>query len=274
MKKQFNKIKKFIKISKGTTDIIYIFLTAVFITIALLILVCLFEQWNIHVPGSREMWIGLIGALLGGVYTMLGVKMTINYQSKVDNEKDRLSNIPILKFETGYSTMTDFNGDGIFSIDKNSIYTTAFPQDETKPYPTLTISLANNNSAFDIYIESFVTLENMNNSFDREFFFPQEYRLVSNEKVQYMLYVIDYEKYSCSNVLGVVRIAYSDIFGNAYYQDVAVAYYEDIESLDNLLEIEHIRMPILKKDALDLSEIIKIEYGYLHTENIEEQNNT
>lgn len=274
MKKQFNKIKKFIKISKGTTDIIYIFLTAVFITIALLILVCLFEQWDIHVPGSREMWIGLIGALLGGVYTMLGVKMTINYQAKCDNEKDRLSNLPILKLKTGYSTMPDFNGDGIFSIDKNSIYTTAFPQDATKSYPTLTISLANNNSAFDIYIESFVTLENMKNSVNREFFFPKEYRLVANENIKYMLHVMDYEKYNSCNILGIVRIAYSDIFGNSYYQDVAVSYCEDIESLDKLLEIEHIRKPVLQKDSLDLSKIIETEYGYLHSENIEEQNNT
>lgn len=274
MKKQFNKIKKFIKISKGTTDIVYIFLTAVFITIALLILVCLFEQWDIHVPGSREMWIGLIGALLGGVYTMLGVKMTINYQAKCDNEKDRLSNLPILKLETGYSTMPDFNGDGIFSIDKNSIYTTAFPQDATKSYPTLTISLANNNSAFDIYIESFVTLENMKNSVEREFFFPKEYRLVANENIKYMLYIMDYEKYNSCNILGIVRIAYSDIFGNSYYQDVAVSYCEDIEPLDKLLEIEHIRKPVLQKDSLTLSEIIKKEYNYLHSENIEASNNT
>ena len=73
MKKQFDEAKKIIKISKETTDIVCIFLTALFITVALLILVCLFEQFEIHVPGSREMWIGLIGALLGGVYTMLGV---------------------------------------------------------------------------------------------------------------------------------------------------------------------------------------------------------
>lgn len=263
MKKQFDEAKKIIKISKETTDIVCIFLTALFITVALLILVCLFEQFEIHVPGSREMWIGLIGALLGGVYTMLGVKMTINYQAKCDYEKDRISNLPILKFETGFSSMEGFDGDGIYSIDKNSICTTAFPHNEKKNYPALTISLSNNNSAFDVYIKSFVTLENMNNGLNREFFFPKEYRLVSNEKIQYMLYIMDYEEYKSCNVSGIVRIAYSDIFGNAYYQDVAVSYCEDFASLDKLLEIEHIRKPVLQKDSLALSEIIKMEYDYL-----------
>lgn len=272
MKKQFDRIKEFIKISKETTDIIYIFLTAVFITIFLLILVCLFEQFDVHVPGSREMWIGLIGALLGGVYTMLGVKMTINYQAKCDNEKERLSNLPILRFETGISSINEFNGDGIFSIEKNSIYTTAFPQNETTNYPTLTISLSNNNSAFDVYIESFVTSENVNNSVDREFFFPKECRLVSNENVQYMLYIIDYENYSTCNVMGIIRIAYSDIFGNSYYQDVAVSYCENADSLDKFIEIEHIRMPVLQKNSSDLSQIIKQEYSYLYTENTKEEN--
>lgn len=32
---------------------------------------------NIDVPGSRKMWIGLIGAMLGGFYTMLGVIITM-----------------------------------------------------------------------------------------------------------------------------------------------------------------------------------------------------
>lgn len=274
MKKQHCIIKRWKSISKETTEVVYIFLTAVCITLALLVLVCLFEKWNIHVPGSREMWIGLIGALLGGVYTMLGVKMTINYQAKCDNEKDRMTNLPLLKFETGFSSLSEFKGDAILSISKNSICSSDFPQDEAKIYPTLSISLANNNCAFDIYIESFVTVENVKNSINRECFSPKEYRLVSEEKVGYMLYITDYEKYNSCNILGIVRIAYSDVFGNSYYQDVAVSYCEDIESLDKLLEIEHIRKPVLQKDSLDLSEIIKTEYGYLHSENIEEQNNT
>ena len=54
----------------------------VLIVWALLALVYIFEVLNIHVPGSRDMWIGLIGAVLGGAFTMNGVITTIHKQEE------------------------------------------------------------------------------------------------------------------------------------------------------------------------------------------------
>ncbi len=39
---------------------------SVVIVLLLLGMVAVFEYLEIHAPGSREMWIGLIGAVLGG----------------------------------------------------------------------------------------------------------------------------------------------------------------------------------------------------------------
>ena len=41
---------------------------SVVIVLLLLGMVAVFEYLEIHVPGSREMWIGLIGAVLGGAF--------------------------------------------------------------------------------------------------------------------------------------------------------------------------------------------------------------
>ena len=69
------------------------------IIIFLLIITSIFEYLNIHVPGSREMWIGLTGAVIGGAYTMFGVLITIFKQEEETNENLRLSNLPVLGFK-------------------------------------------------------------------------------------------------------------------------------------------------------------------------------
>lgn len=69
------------------------------IIILLLIITSIFEYLNIHVPGSREMWIGLTGAVIGGAYTMFGVLITIFKQEEETTENLRLSNLPVLGFK-------------------------------------------------------------------------------------------------------------------------------------------------------------------------------
>ena len=56
---------------------------SVVIVLLLLGMVAVFEYLEIHVPGSREMWIGLIGAVLGGAFTLIGVLITLYHQKAI-----------------------------------------------------------------------------------------------------------------------------------------------------------------------------------------------
>ena len=61
-------------------------------------------------------------------------------------------------------------------------------------------------------------------------------------------------------VLGLLRIAYSDVFGNQYYQDVPFSYDESVFQKEHMMEISGIKAPMLAKDAPALLELIKEEY--------------
>lgn len=80
------------------------------LTVLLLLLnVYAFERFGIHVPGTREMWIGLIGAVIGGVFTLFGVLITIYKQEESDDEKIRIENMPILGFSSYQSSLSESN---------------------------------------------------------------------------------------------------------------------------------------------------------------------
>lgn len=68
------------------------------IVFLLLGVVWLLEVLQIHLPGSREMWIGLIGALMGGAFTLYGVLITIFKQEEEQATQRRLENMPLLGF--------------------------------------------------------------------------------------------------------------------------------------------------------------------------------
>lgn len=61
-------------------------------------------------------WLGFMGALLGsmlgGLITYLGVYLTLKYQKKSDDEKNRLSIIPILEYKLSYDKSNFDNSEG------------------------------------------------------------------------------------------------------------------------------------------------------------------
>lgn len=69
-------------------EILICLFSSIVIVLLLLAMVTLFEKYNIHVSGSREMWMGLIGAIIGGMYTLIGVLITICRQQYYDGEKN------------------------------------------------------------------------------------------------------------------------------------------------------------------------------------------
>lgn len=244
-------------------DVIAIAVGAVVITLGLLLLVHIFETYNVHVPGSREMWIGLIGAILGGAYTLLGVQITIRRQKDFDVERQRLESMPILHFKTYRSCLKNYGGQGIFTLCGDEFFTTATPENELDNYPIIEISLASSNPAFDVRIDSCMTTEHEKIPKQTECYFPQEHRLVNDEKIQNMFWIMDYQKYAQSNIQGILRVAYADIFGNPYYQDISFTYDERMFDSDNMLCLDRVMSPILAdKKAPDLLERVRKEYSY------------
>ena len=256
---------------KGTwryvVDVIAIVAGAVLITLGLLLMVYVFEKYDVHLPGSREMWIGLIGAILGGVYTLLGVQITIRRQKEFDVERQRLESMPILQFKTSTCCQKNFDGQGIFTLCGDEFFTTGFPQNELDNYPIIEISLASANPAFDVHVDSCITTEHTKVPKQTECYFPQEYRLVGEEKIQNMFWIEDYKKYPQSNVQGILRIAYSDIFENLYYQDISFTYDEHLFDSDKMLSLDRVMSPILAdKKAPTLLERVRKEYPCLYNE--------
>lgn len=247
---------------KKNHNVVFSFVSAIAITLLLLLLVFVFEKYNIHVPGSREMWIGLIGALLGGAYTLLGVQLTLNHQAEADYENQRLTNLPILKIDVSYKALEDHH-EGIFTLEGSEVYTSGFPKNEKKKYPIIELRLANDKPAFDVCIDSCATREHMD-VIQNAAYAPARCRLVSNECVKSMFWIQDSDKYESLNILGIIRIGYSDIFGNKYYQDAAFSYIEGTSETDAELEITETRIPVFAdRSAPSLRERILEEYPYL-----------
>ena len=73
-----------------------IFLVIVGIIIISIILVAV-DLWNVteYIPLSHDYdWLAFIGAVLGGMLTLIGVILTLKYQKAMDAKKVRLS-VPI-----------------------------------------------------------------------------------------------------------------------------------------------------------------------------------
>lgn len=239
----------------------------VFITLSLLLLVTFFEKTNIHVAGTREMWIGLIGALLGGAYTLVGVNLTLTHQQKDTLERRRLENLPILKITSHSETLETFTGRNIFTFCQNEILTSGFPINPEISYPVICISLANNHPAFNVYIESCFIINYSEEAKKSLAYAPIKYRLVAEETLSTMFWIKDFINYNSLNTQGILRINYSDLFDNQYFQDVMFSYNTGLYEDDCILEIDEAKAPILASTALPLSEMIKKEYNYMYENN-------
>lgn len=208
MKKLWKQHKsEFIIIAFGMIGIVFLLLALVYV----------FEYFNIHVPGSREMWIGVIGSILGGAFTLYGVMVTIYKQEESEKEEKRMQNMPILNFGsklaetdtallvvTIQSEVMSFQPFGYMSIGKCD---------------ALKISVANDKAVFnfrilDIFAEGYGVLPK------RKDFYSLPLRLVNGDNVEI---IIDC---SIGNKNGrefcIVRFGYEDVLGNEYIQDVSL----------------------------------------------------
>lgn len=245
-------------IKKHKKEIVGCLVAPVIIVLLLLALVTLFESFHIHVPGSREMWIGLIGAVIGGAFTLIGVLITIYKQEDAEEEKRRMENMPILTFEP----CRNFEeGNITYSYYEGEMITSGFEVYEKKEWITVIIKTANNAVAFDfepveIIIDgSCVPLGDAWN--------PSKERIVMGGQTSF---VLDISMGNKLNTFCVIRFRYSDLFGNQYYQDLPLMYSEGLEKRSKQwIEIRDIKPPIYIKEDLvehniDLTRFSDYEY--------------
>lgn len=216
---------------------------AIGIVILLLVMVWIFECFGIHVPGSREMWIGLIGAVIGGAFTLFGVLITIFKQEDSDNEQKRLEYMPILGFEVHFTRNN--SADYILTYTRDGLTTSGFPGFEKMDVMHIAIKTVNNLPVFDFTIEG-CAINGKEISLTSAFN-PLKIRIVSGEFTTVMF---NYAESLDTNSFCIIRFSYKDIFGNRYYQDLPFIYDEyDLETSLNIrrqgLEIRDIKQPIL-----------------------------
>lgn len=219
-----------------------------------LILVTLFTVWlfdflGIHVPGSREMWLGYIGAILGGMFTLSGVLLTIWVQKEDNLEQKRKEYMPILGFDVCYdSTKRGDKVDAILTLDSGELISSGFPNFKKVHVAYVKIKTLSNACAFDFVIEDVAingTLVPKGSAFA-----PARVRIAVGERT-----TIAFNFPNATNDLWcVVRFSYKDLLGNVYYQDFPFIYYErtckkkEKWEIEQNIEIRDIKGPLLVKD--------------------------
>lgn len=168
--------------------------------------------------------------IICGMFTIVGVIIGLRLEHNRQIEIMRLDRMPILGFKTYSVSLGTLGDDQIFSIHKDSLCTSGFPGDKPdKLYTGMAVSLANNNSAFNVYISHAVIDDNFERT-DYGANNPLEVRLVSGEELRVMICYMAYSeavRNGCTmNISGTIQFRYQDVFGNEYSQDVPVIFTE------------------------------------------------
>ena len=164
------------------------------------------------------------------MFTIVGVIIGLRLEHNRQIEIMRLDRMPILGFKTYSVSLGTLGDDQIFSIHKDSLCTSGFHGDKPdKLYTGMAVSLANNNSAFNVYISHAVIDDNFERT-DYGANNPLEVRLVSGEELRVMICYMAYSeavRNGCTmNISGTIQFRYQDVFGNEYSQDVPVIFTE------------------------------------------------
>ena len=247
---------------KHKKEIVGCIFTPIAIVLLLLVIVSIFEYFQIHVPGSREMWIGLIGAVIGGAFTLFGVMITIFKQEDSENEQRRLGNMPILGFEL-CDVKDDF--DSVLTYTNDGLITSGFPEFDKMDVMGIRIKSINGCPVFDFTIEGCSI--NGEEIFKTAAFNPSEIRIASGEED---ILVFNYTEDVKESIFCIIRFLYADIFGNKYFQDLPFIYMEipkENKHLKQMIEIRDVKQPVLvnkNKKSMEESARDYIDYKTFH----------
>lgn len=241
---------------KHKKEFIFSILAIVGIVFAMLLLVAIFEYFGVHVPGSREMWIGFIGAVIGGAFTFLGVLVTLYNQESAFEEEKRLENMPIIGFtlEDGYNgerSESSSEVDAFISYYDDEMTTSCFSVVEKKVFYIIKVKTLNNLCAFNLTVEGCAIN-------GREIKCGSAFNIIKMRVGvgEFANFVFDYANSLDINIFCLLRFSYEDVFGNRYYQDLPFIYdekksvYENTEVIQ-LIAIRDIKQPIHVSDKTE-----------------------
>lgn len=221
-------------------------ISAVALVFLLLLVVWIFDIIKVDVPGSREMWIGLIGTILGGFYTMLGVIITIEKQEYFERENQRISNMPLIKVKVKYYIWDDLEHYDYSYCNTCTFDTTDRQQVTAKKYPVLIVKSSDDKAIFNVRIVSCM-IEGYNQVIN---FYPwgseMNNRILKNESIRFSFKMDDkyfIMKKDCLYYQGLIRVYYEDMVNNAYYQDIP-CYIVNNETIQ-MISLKPMNQPIL-----------------------------
>lgn len=248
---------------KHKIDFLICGISAIGVIAFVLFLVIMCELLGIHVPGSREMWIGFVGAVIGGIFTLFGVLITIYKQEENDEEKKRLMYMPILDFKVLHNDDKNKEANATYTVVENEIATSWFAIYENKDFVTIQITVVNNLCAFDFTVEDIAVNGKLiphGSAFN-----PAKERIVAGRGTSI---AFDIEDDKNKNVFCVIRFSYKDIFGNKYFQDLPFTYFETTIIKENkrgskqIIEVRDIKQPIFVTKEIALETVIKDYVDY------------
>lgn len=229
------------------------FLSLVGIVAVLYLVAMGLSKANIHIISGNSTWIGLIGALAGGVYTMAGVLLTLYKQDEDDKSQKRLEYMPILTFQLINELPEAINIWQITCVSEEALIHNK-PDHRQIGLKYIRISVINCDCAFEVKIDGCAINgkciqlhETIKNT---------DLFLIKDNEYYLGFYDVDPEE-KCYTI----RFAFRDIFGNKYIQDLPLLCRAESEGCMGR-QIQHIQFknaqpPVLASEAIPLDEVSK-----------------
>ena len=179
-------------------------------------------------------WSAIIGGLISGGITLLGVLMSNHRQDQVFKETQRLSNMPVLHFRKA-----DNSGKVIYSLSEFNMrrdYETLKLEDKEP----IELIITSTNNAFGLKLSQSITKPN---KFEDQVLNVDDWfvdnQSISSSQPAVIPIDIHFESKEPLMLYGALRFEYEDVFGNKYYQDLVYEFseitYKQMKSMSSQL---------------------------------------
>lgn len=235
---------------------------SLFFFVVFLIFLDLVNITNFIPLSNNYDWLSFIGSICGGILTLYGVLLTINYQSIVNEEKDRLLNIPIFEYDIKYNQEDFYKPNNFNESIISNIYLEGSPDDDMNIFDELNVTLhiSNIGSGHGQIVSIILLLSDSNdNTFFKTDNFGYLYYLVKKGEFVRVKFILKNKKEIKKLYPLDIIIKYKDILGNIYYQVIhAHVLYDNFGSC-NLSYFDTFSYNTIPFDKLNINHYPKTE---------------
>lgn len=172
---------------------------------------------------------GLLGSMIGGIVTFVGIYITLQHQRDADDEKNRLSSIPILEYKISYNEEDFDNSSGQLAglvIPHINLEGATF-QDKKSEEWHFRLEVSNIGSGHAQVTDILMTFGDNNDKFIQEENIGFTYKLVKTNDKTSFYFMIYAPKDRFKNNKGYgndflysikITVKYQDLLGNKYEQ--------------------------------------------------------